>query len=317
MIGVAMFGRWAIVTVAALAVAGCGKMPSLEIFKPGRPAPGANAAAAACVLIDTDMGLDDARAVAAMVPTDKVRAIVVTGGVSRPEQGAAAAVHLVAPSRKEVKVLVGNPSPAPTSPDWLPRSRQSAERLGYFLATAVPLDPPETYLDHEVRLALRGCESVDVLQLAPWSSFVVYEGEIGSRLRRVIAQGVPPDDQSPPGFNCSHDRAACAEAMETDRIADKITWVALPEHADQSFVPGPDMFKGLATTGLPGTVGVMMQINPASVADGYIWDDTAALFWLYPDLFARNGDHVEPKVPADMLKEHWRIAVNDAIERRS
>ncbi|WP_027135510.1 hypothetical protein [Geminicoccus roseus] len=309
-------GRLAALVAATAVLGGCGKMPSLEIFKPGRPAPGANAAAAACVLIDTDMALDDARAVAAMVPTEKVKVIVATGGVTRPEYGASAAAHLVSTSRKPVRILVGQPSPAPTRPEWLARSRESAERLGYFLATTVPLDPPETYLAHEVDLALRSCESVDVLLLAPWSSFAVYGPEIGDRIERVIAQGLPPTGDGPLGFNCSYDLQTCRDMMDNEDLTPRITWVALPETADQSYVPGPDMFRGLATTGLPATVGVMMQINPTSVADGYIWDDTAALYWLYPDLFAKKEGHVEPVAPAAELKEHWRIAVNDAIERQ-
>lgn len=310
-------GRLAVVGAAMLGITACGKMPSMEIFKPGRPAPGDNAAAAACVLIDTDMALDDARAIAAMVPTDKVPVIVTTGGVTRPEYGASAAAHLVATSRKDVRILVGRPSPAPTSPDWLRAARESSERLGYFLASSVPLDPPETYLDHEVRLALRSCETIDVLQLAPWTSFAIYSPELGSRLRRIIVQGVPPTGQGQPGFNCSYDLKACRSVLGDEDIADKITWVALPESADQSFVPDADMFQGLATTGMPGTVRLMMTIDPSTVSDGYIWDDTAALYWLYPKLFTSKGNHFEPSAPASELKESWRIAVNDAIERQN
>ena len=76
------------------------------------------------------------------------------------------------------------------------------------------------------------------------------------------------------------------------------------------------MFAGLATTGLPATINVMMSIDPSTVADGYIWDDTVALYWLYPNLFVRKGDHFEPKAAVSTLKENWRIAVNDAIERQ-
>lgn len=308
-------GRWAGAMVAIAALAGCGKMPSLEMFKPARPAPGANAAAAACVLIDTDMALDDARAIAAMMPTNKVKAIVTTGGVSRPENGGSAAAVLVSASRKDTRVLVGNPSPSPTNPEWLANSRQSAERLGYYLATTVPLGPPETFLAQEVRQAMRGCQTIDVLMLAPWTSFNVYRPQLGTRLRRVIVQGVPPSNDSPLGFSCSYDREACATVLEGG-VAEQITWVALPANADQSYVPGPDMFEGLVATGLPGTIKVMMQINPSAVAEGYIWDDTAALYWLYPNLFAARGDHVEPKVPVAELKDNWRYAVNEAVERQ-
>jgi inosine-uridine nucleoside N-ribohydrolase len=289
----------------------------MEIFKPGRPAPGVNADAAACLLIDTDMALDDARAIAASVPTDKVPAIVVTGGVTRAEQGATAAAHLVSTSRKDVRILVGENSPSPTSPDWLRPARESAERLGYLLATTVPLDPPETYLAHSVQLAVRDCATIDVLHLGPWSSFAVYGPEIAGKLRRIVAQGVPPSEGEPPGFNCSYDLEACRTVLEDDAFAEKITWVALPRNAGQGFVPGPDMVKGLATTGLPATIAVMMSIDPSTVADGYIWDDTAALYWLYPNLFARKGNHVEPKAGAEELKENWRIAVNEAIERQN
>ena len=304
------------VMAMALILAGCDSLPSLEIFKPGRAAPGANKTAAACVVLDTDMASDDARAVAAMIPTDRVAAIITTGGVSRAENGASAAAHLVSTSRKNIKILVGKNSPTPTNPEWLARSRESAERLGYLLATTVPLDPPETFLNQEIDKALRRCESVDVLITAPWTTFAVYGPGIGKRLRRVVTQGVPPKQGQAPGFNCSYDQAACDRVLGDEDLAAKIEWVALPANADASFVPGPAMAQGLATTGLPGTTAVMMQINPAAVSDGYIWDDTAALYWLYPDLFHKVGDHYEPEVPAAQLEENWRTAVNEAIERQ-
>ena len=302
--------------VLALALSGCGSLPPLAIFQPGRAAPGASAGSAACLVIDTDMALDDARAVAALIPTDKVAAIVATGGVTRSEQGASALAHLVATSRKNIKILVGRNSPAPTDPDWLASSRDNAERLGYFLASAIPLDPPETYLNQEVDKALRRCQTVDVLVTAPWTTFAVYGPGIGAKLRRVITQGVPPQEGQAPGFNCGYDRAACDAVLGNEDLASKIEWVALPADAGQSFVPSADMFQGLATTGLAGTIGVMMQINPSTVSDGYIWDDTAALYWLYPNLFHQVGDHYEPDVPAATLKANWRTAVNDAIERQ-
>jgi inosine-uridine nucleoside N-ribohydrolase len=315
---VSRIGRLLITGAALVGLAGCGKMPSMEIFKPGRPAPGVNAAAASCVVIDTDMALDDSRAIAALVPTNKVAMVVVTGGVARAEQGASAASHLLSTSRKNVPILIGGTSPEPTAPDWLRAARESGERLGYFLASTVPLDPSEArYLDRQVQVATRDCQTVDVVQLAPWTSFALYGPGLGGKLRRVIAQGVPPDEAAEPGFNCSYDLEACRTVLGDEDLADKITWVALPRNADQTFVPGPDMVRGLATTGLPATVAIMMSIDPTTVADGYIWDDAAALYWLYPNLFARKGNHVEPTVPAAELKEHWRIAVNEAIERRN
>jgi inosine-uridine nucleoside N-ribohydrolase len=304
--------------VAMLVLAGCGNTPSMEIFQPGRPAPAADIDAAACVLIDTDMALDDARALAAVVPTNKVAMVVVTGGVARAEHGATAAVHLLATSRKTIPILIGGTSSAPTTPDWLQQGRESAERLGYLLAASVPLDPSEAfYLEHEVQVAVRGCETVDVLQLGPWTSFVLYAPGLGRKLRRVIAQGVPPLASEVPGFNCSYDLQACRAVLADETLSGKITWVALPASADQGFVPDPAMFRGLATTGMPATVRLMMTIDPSLAANSYIGDDTVALYWLYPELFSSQGGHVEPKVPAAELKEAWRIAVNDAIERRS
>ncbi|HWL68086.1 MAG TPA: hypothetical protein VNS22_06840 [Geminicoccus sp.] len=316
-------GRVTALAAALAVLAGCARMPEFAGFdeQPPEeavelPTPGDNPAAAACVLIDTDMALDDVRAIAAMLPTGKVRAIVTTGGVSRPENGGSAAAVLTALSRRDdVRVLVGKPSPAPTSPDWLPASRQSAERLGYFLATTVPLGPPETFLAEEVRQAMRGCQTIDVLMLAPWSSFTTYRPQLGTRLRRIIVQGVPPTQAGSLGFSCGYDRAACQSVLQGG-LFEIMTWVALPENADDSFVPRPDMFNGLAATGLPGAVKAMMQINPSAVNEGYVWDDSAALYWLYPDLFGQRGGHVEPVVPAATLKQHWRYAVNEAIERQ-
>ena len=298
--------------VAAAAVAGCGKMPSLEIFKPGRPAPGANADAAACVLIDTDMALDDARAVAAMVPTDKVRRSwrraespgrkrrIGRGGPGRhqPQGGAG-------PGRQS---LAGPP------PSGL-AGQLAAEfgAAGLFPGETVPLDPPETFLamrsawpswlpDH--RRADAG--AVDIVhRLPPGTGHAAAPGDRAGR---------PPGDDRPGRLQLQLRSGSLPERTGRRRRR-QITWVALPENADQTSSPTPNV---------PGS-GHHRPARHRTPDDDHrsvlgerrihLGRHGRTLLAL-PRLFTAKGRPFEPR-RRQRAEGAWRIAVNDAIERQN
>src|SRR5262245_27153072 len=88
------------VTTLAMVAGGLGvAIPTLAADKAGTTAPDAATQVAAassgtdtsgsgsCLIVDTDLGLDDYRAIAALLPSRAVRAFVVTEGISGVQNG--------------------------------------------------------------------------------------------------------------------------------------------------------------------------------------------------------------------------------------
>jgi hypothetical protein len=73
----------------------------------------------ACLVVDTDVGLDDYRAIAMLAPGRDLRAVVVTEGISGVP-GGATAVSMFLGSRGDMPpVLPGLASANPPAYDWL------------------------------------------------------------------------------------------------------------------------------------------------------------------------------------------------------
>lgn len=284
---------------------------------PARPpaAASAPAAPAACILVDTDVALDDFRAVTALLASGRVVGIVATEGISLPARGAMAMAHLVAAANPSsaVAVVVGMQSASPSDESWLPEARANAERLNGFLAEAVPLSEATRALEDAIERITRDCGEVRVAVLGPWSSFVRYRGRLGAKLRLVVTQGLPLEDVPQgrsPGFNCRYDLAACRQAHEALRPARIGVWVDVPRGVTPAYAPTAEMIGALAPSGLPGTLRALMLGNPAGWKDTLMWDDAAALYLLHPGAFGPKANHAEPTVPPDELRRLWLDAAN-------
>jgi hypothetical protein len=113
----ARFGRVGRVTVAALALAltwaavsaGTGERTAAD--------------QRACLVVDTDVGLDDYRALAVVLPARDVRAVVVTEGISGVPNGSTAVSMFLASHGATPPVLPGLASADPPAYDWLPPVR--------------------------------------------------------------------------------------------------------------------------------------------------------------------------------------------------
>ena len=299
---------WLVAVVAVLAgcAAGVGG---------GRPS-GAVAAGApgACILVDTDAAVDDFRAVTVLLRSTRVVGIVATEGIALPARGAMAMAHLVAASPSPaVTVLVGMQSAAPSNESWLPEARANAERLNGFLAEAVPLPEGSRALEDEVERITKDCGEVRAVVIGPWSSFVRYRARLGGKLRLVVTQGLPLEDVPQgrsPGFNCRYDLTACRQAHEALRPARLGVWVDVPRNATPPYAPTAEMIAALAPAGLPGTLRALLLGNPEGWKDTLMWDDSAALYVLHPEVFERKGAHVEPKVSPDEIRRLWLGAAN-------
>ena len=91
-----------------------------------------------CLVIDTDAGLDDFRAVAVLLPERAPQAVVVTEGIAAVPGGSTAMAMFLASAPSSALVIPGLAAAHPPAYDWLPDVRAGAERLNGFLAQAVP-----------------------------------------------------------------------------------------------------------------------------------------------------------------------------------
>ncbi|MFI7675979.1 hypothetical protein [Actinophytocola sp. NPDC049390] len=254
-----------------------------------------------CLVVDTDVGVDDYRALAVVAPARDVRAVVVTEGISGVPNGATAVSMFLAGRGVSPPVLPGMASPNPPAYDWLPPVRAAAERMNNFLGAAVPASGEPDRLAAGVRAAVRGCGRVDVLVLGPWTSYPAYASALGGHTR-VLASGRSFAENNPDNFNCEYDLAACRTAPR------EAVYVDLP--ATPAYEPTPDMVARLDGAGLPGLLKAVLRADPSQWQGTRLWDDTAALALVRPSVFAPAGGHLEPAVDEDDLRDLLVDAVN-------
>jgi hypothetical protein len=286
------------VAVLVLAVAWVGLgVPMLAADRPAAD-PGA------CTVVDTDAGLDDFRALAVLLPARDVRAVVVTEGISGVRHGATA-VSMFLGSRGDMpRVVPGLASASPPDYDWLPAVRAGAERLNGFLHEAVPFGGDPGRLARDVRAAVHGCRTVDVLVLGPWTSYPHYARALGKG--HVVASGRPFAENNPDNFNCEYDLAACRTAPRRGTV-----FVDLPTPGtDLTYDPTEEMVARFERAGMPGLLRAALEVDPTQWLGTRLWDDAAALFVVAPGAFAPQGRHLEPAVPEDEFRDLVVHAIN-------
>lgn len=286
-----------------------------------------------CVVIDTDYSSDDMMAIPVVLANRRVAAIITTEGATRPGRAATALSRLFAAPAADgfgTPVLVGLRYPGQrdlTSYGWLPPIRLLMEQSNGFFSD--PLDPaPSAFrgpLERRVVRAVAGCPSVSLLVTGPFTSFVRYSPLIRDRIDRVVMQGKPlrGDPTQTPGklsFNCEYDLAACRLAFR-QLSSLHATWVDVIRHTVPAYSPSLAMVTGLGTRGLPGALRAALLNHPqtwlpealAPGASSYLWDQSAALYLLEPQLFATVGAHKEAAVSAARLQALWTTKINNAL----
>jgi Inosine-uridine preferring nucleoside hydrolase len=289
-----------------------------------------------CVIIDTDADLDDIRAIAALVGSKQVIAIVTTEGIARSKEGASAVEHFLQRIGANIPVIPGelpNPErdyhPDPDLPKW----RDAAEHLnGTFPNLSQrPEDAPGSIATALISLVKKrsDCHHLELLIIGPWTSFMRYGPELLDRVDLIVAQGRPEPDElegQPAGFNCRYDLNSCLSAydllvgrrLRMDRHL-QANWVDIPQSPVScgSAEPGVDAegakvhpFRPTLewagqlheAGGAAAAVSEILVKNPASWSGTSLWDDLAALYLLRPDLFAPRGGHLEPCVSAETVR---------------
>jgi inosine-uridine nucleoside N-ribohydrolase len=292
------------VTALALALGWVGiGVPTLAADRPA-------ANPRACLIVDTDAGLDDFRALAVFLPERDVRAVVVTEGISGVQNGSTAVSMFLASRGEPAPVIPGLASATPPAYDWLPAVRAGAERLNNFLHAAVPFGGNPDRLTRDVRAAVRGCAKVDVLALGPWTSYLRYASALGPNVR-VIASGRSFAENNPDNFNCEYDLSACRDAVAVLAGARGVVFVDLPAAgADLTYDPTEEMVAQLEQAGMPGLLRAALEVDPTQWLGTRLWDDAAALYLLSPQKFAPEGQHVVPAVPEDEFRALVVGAIN-------
>ena len=293
-----------------------------------------------CVLVDSDAGLDDLRAIAVLAPHRRIAAVVATEGIATPRGGARALRAYL--HGTGIPVVEGASPPQGRSLDpsrlrGLDKWRANAEALNGTLTpssfAASPEGEPASSVGAEVQRLSEGCAQLTLLAIGPWTSFVRYGDIVGGRLVQVVAQGSPvPDDDArgqPAGWNCQYDSASCQAAFTLlGQKGLRVRWVDIPQGANTcgsaepgrdavggrvyAFTPNLEMAQALASSSgmLPARLSRVMLHNPSGLEGTSLWDDLAALYLLRPDIFGRLRDpsgrssgHLEPCVTAHQVRE--------------
>src|SRR4029077_11602937 len=105
-----------------LTITGVSRAQTSELAGKSGPAP-------SCLVVDTDVGLDDFRAVAVLLPQRAPQAVVVTEGIAAVPRGSTAMALFLASAPSSAPVIPGLSAAHPPDYDWLPEVREGAERL--------------------------------------------------------------------------------------------------------------------------------------------------------------------------------------------
>lgn len=332
---------WMTIGLLPLLMHGCASVNESQTTK--------TAAVNQCVLIDTDYDIDDMMAIPLVIGHKHVAAIVTSEGYTKPELGAAALSRLIAePNQRHIPVIIGASTHLDEKKivtDWgqfVLQYRSLMNRNNNFTVSAMPPSAHQLDYKKQVVQAVSNCKSVDVLMIGTFSSFVHYSPLIESKINQVVIMGkaLEGDTTQRPGnfsFNCEYDMPACKKAFYEQLPKYKYVYVDVPRSTCDStpnqqgckgtvYGPTLGMVKKLDAEGLPNTLkqvllGYTNSWNldtwPNKVYGGktLLWDQTAALYMVYPEIFKKLGGpkgHFSPAVSPEELRAKWTEATNQA-----
>jgi pyrimidine-specific ribonucleoside hydrolase len=240
------------------------------------------------VIVDTDMALDDARALAllARAPSLELRAILTSDGGSSPCEGASRIHRLLARlDRGGVAVGVGAPLPAP-APAW----REISGMLDEFGSGETPACDALPGALTLARGALERSDSpVTWIALGPMSnlaSLLEQHPELENRLHAVYYSGDLPEAE-PRDWNTARDRDAAAAVLG----AGVPVHLVPPRDAEGALSFDASLLEAVAGFDSPAARWIRRLHADTRmrrlVAGGHAgpWDDVAALALLEPAAF--------------------------------
>jgi inosine-uridine nucleoside N-ribohydrolase len=321
--------------LAALGVVACWALAMCT----GVAGAGPVASAQTCVLVDTDMDIDDLMSIPTVIGARHVAAIVTTEGYTLPALGASAVSRLVAePGQRSIPVIVGagigrlEPDIAETFGDYVLAYRALMNRLNNFEPVALPPAPVAQDFVAPVVDAVAACRQVDVLLLGAFSSFAEYSPAIRAKIARVVITGRPlegdPQLDAGESFNCVYDRPSCEKVFHDQLPGLDHAFVDVPRNDMCDLTPNKDgcvgkvfgptlaMARALGPAGLPNTLKQVLLHDSATWAtdtwerSGYggrsmFWDQSTTLALLDPSAFRQVGAHLETVLSPQAFGDKW------------
>jgi hypothetical protein len=178
-----------------------------------------------CTLIDNDFDIDDLMALPVVIGSEPVIAVIQTEGYTEPAMAAPAVDAVLHGTgarnvRHRIALIVGSrPEKTPdlSSSPWVPFFRSMLNRANGFLdAAPQPWAQNGDYLTRIAELT-EECDSIRLLLIGPYTSFVQYYPVIQNKVSRIVISGQKMgDDSATPhkeSFNCRFDMTACMMAM--------------------------------------------------------------------------------------------------------
>lgn len=300
----------------------------------------------ACVLIDTDYDIDDMMAIPLVIGNRYVAGIITSEGYTYPTMSASALRQQIPQAgQRNIPIIVGASYSGGGHRDisdwgWIPYYRDAMNRINDLLPQPVTAAPENPAYVQDVVNATSPCSTVSVLVIGTFSSFVNYSPAIQSKISSVIIMGRPlypsryKNGQLDYSFNCEYDLPACETAFTQLQTLNP-TWVDVPRppSSEPQYRPSLAMVNGLASTGLPNALYQALmsnlhtwdydQMQPANGGPGgnsLMWDQSAALFMVYPEAYSQKfadgggGAYMTPdKVTPEQLNELWTRATNKAV----
>lgn len=233
-----------------------------------------------CAIIDNDFDVDDMMAMPMVLGRRRVSAIIQTEGatlpgVSAPGVDALVNFGLSEPGKRHIPVIAAGQQNEGRDitkyQKWLPFFRGMMTRVNGLLPSPPEPWPLERRFEDKLVQLVEDCESVSILLLGPYTSFVRYYPRLQKKVDRIVIMGLMIGDESAGkgrlSFNCEYDLAACEVAMvllkqkpaffvDVPRLPDcrgKVT--PPPPHCytpNLAMVAGDETSEGLVKKGLPG-----------------------------------------------------------------
>ena len=332
---------WLSLVLVSLLMHGCASVDERK--------PQTTAAVNQCVLIDTDFDIDDMMAIPLVIGNKHVAAIVTSEGYTKPDLGAAALSRLIAePNQRHIPVIIGQSTHLDEKKiisDWgqfVLQYRELMNRLNHFTDSAMPPSSGQADYKNQVAKAVTECKTVEVLIIGTFSSFVNYSPLIESKINHVVIMGkaLEGDTTQRPGnfsFNCEYDMPACKKVFYEQLPKYKYTYVDVPrskcdttpnQEGCKGTVYGPtlEMVKNLDSEGLPNTLKQVLLGHAESWnldtwpnkrygGKSLLWDQSAALYMVYPEIFKKLGGpegHFEAAISPQAFRAKWTEATNEA-----
>lgn len=240
------------------------------------------------VLVDTDMALDDMRAIAILLNSHMVDIplIVVSDGISSPEKGFKNLEALLSClDRNEISVAVGKKSGKPG-----PRCRPLAENIQWPESCVAPSNRVET---KDAQAGISGelnarTSAIIYLCLGPMTNLaeaIRQDPGIKSKISRIIFFGDHPDSANP-GWNTARDTEAAAQVF-----ASGIDIYCI-HPAKKDLLPfDRNMLEKIDATGSPAARLVSAIHRGPAVQKAIdhqhlmIWDENTVIYLENPELF--------------------------------